>query len=142
MLINKTIFTINYVCFCILLSFPVMLSAQVSTCLNQSFRIAEAQSVSIQVNSPNLKIKYIQGSRVLVEAKISLSIDNSTLLHFIAQNGRYDLTTALDPQTKCLTISPKNKQDLILVKGKELEENISYTIYVPKEIALAGFAHK
>ena len=101
-----------------------------------------AQSISIQVNSPNLKIEYIQGTRILVETTVSLSIDNKTLLNFITQKGRYDLIKELDTNTKCLTLLPKNNQDLILVKGKKLQENISYTIYIPKEMAFVDLANK
>lgn len=142
MLVNKTFFLKKLVYFWVLLSFPTILSAQVSTSLNQSFDIDIAQSISLEVNSPNLKVKYTQGTRILVETRVSLSIDNSTLLHFIAQKGRYDLTKELDLTTKCLKLVPKNKQDLILVKGKELQEDISYTIYIPREMALVDLAKK
>jgi len=139
---NRNLSTTYYICFLMLLSFPTILSAQVSTSLNQSFKTSEAQSISIQVNSPNLKVKYIQGTRILVETKINLSTNNSTLLDFITQKGRYDLIKELDPQTKCLKLVPKNKQDIIVIKGKELQENISYTIYIPKEMAFVDLASK
>jgi hypothetical protein len=142
MAINRTLFIAKYFYFLILFSLPILLSAQVSTSLNQSFNIDAAQFISIQVNSPNLEVKYTKGTRILVETKISLSIDNSTLLHFITQKGRYDLIKKLDVNTKCLKLVPKNKQDLILIKGKELQENISYTIYIPKKIAFVDLANK
>jgi hypothetical protein len=119
-----------------------MLSAQVSTSLNQRFNIDAAQTISIQVNSPNLQVKYTQGTRILVETKVSLSIDNLALLNFIAQKGRYDLVKELDSHTKCIKLVPKNKQDLILIKGKELQENVSYTIYIPREMAFVDLAKK
>jgi hypothetical protein len=110
--------------------------------LNQSFNIDAAQFISIQVNNPNLTIKYTQGTRILVETKVSLSVDNLTLLNFITQQGRYDLIKKVDPNTKCLTLVLKNKQDLILIKGKELKEKISYTIYIPRELAFLDLANK
>ena len=139
---NKTSFIAKCACFWVLFCFPIMLSAQVSTSLNQSFNIDAAQFISIQVNSPNLKIKYTQGTRILVETRVSLSVDNSTLLDFITQQGRYDLIKKVDPNTKCLKLVLKNKQDLILIKGKELQENISYTIYIPREMAFLDLANK
>lgn len=139
---NRTFLIEKVVYFLMLFSLPLVLSAQASTSLNQSFDIDAAQSISIQVNSPNLKIEYTQGTRVLVETSINISIDNATLLNFIAQKGRYDLIKKLDSNTNCLQLVPKNKQDLILVKGKKLQENISYTIYIPKELAFVDLANK
>jgi len=141
---NKTLFNGKYFCFwCfIMLNFPFILFAQVSTTLNQSFKIDMAESVSIQVNSPNLKVKYIQGSRILVETKISLSIDNSILLDLIVQKGRYDLIKKLDMNTKSIKLIPKNNHSLIVIKGKELEEQISYTIYIPKEMTYINLVNK
>ncbi|CAA6825982.1 MAG: Unknown protein [uncultured Aureispira sp.] len=139
---NRILFTIKYFCFLMLFNLPILLSAQVSTSLNQSFKTDAAQSISIQVNSPNLKIVYIKGRRVLVETTVSVSIENSTLLHFMTQKGRYDLIQELDENTKCLNIIPKNKQNLILVKGEKLKENISYTIYIPEEMAFIDLANK
>ncbi|MBL4649492.1 MAG: hypothetical protein JKY03_07140 [Aureispira sp.] len=139
---NRTLFIAKYFCLLVLFSLPIILSAQVSTYLNQSFNIEAAQFISIQVNSTNLKIKYTQGTRILVETKVSLSIDNLTLLHFITQKGRYDLIKKLDANTKCLKLVPKNKQNLILIKGKELQENISYTIYIPQKMAFVDLANK
>lgn len=139
---SRTSFIAKYVCFWAFFCFPIILSAQVSTSLHQSFNIDAAQFISIQVNNPNLTVKYTQGSRILVETKVSLSIDNLTLLNFITQQGRYDLIKKVDSNTKCLTLVLKNKQNLILIKGKELQENISYTIYIPREMAFLDLANK
>lgn len=142
MFTNRALFVVNFFCFLVLLSVPNILSAQVSTSLHQTFNASDAQSISIKVNSPNLEVKYTQGTRILIETKISLPINNSALLDFIAQKGRYDLITELDPNTKCLKLLPKGTQDLILIKGKALEENIAYTIYIPKRMAFVDFANK
>lgn len=139
---NKIFFASNYLWFFIFLSFPIVLSAQVSTSLNQSFKTESAQSIVLQINSSNLEIKYIQGSRILVETKVSLSTGNSSLLDFVAKEGRYDLVKEMDVNTKCLTLVPKKIQNLILIKGKELQEHISYTIYIPKELAFIDLAQK
>ncbi|MFT5648268.1 MAG: hypothetical protein ACI976_002967 [Aureispira sp.] len=139
---NRTSFIVKYVCFWVFSCFPIILSAQVSTSFNQSFNIDAAQFINIQVNNSNLKIKYTQGTRILVETKVSLSVDNLTLLNFITQQGRYDLIKKVNPNTKCLKLVLKNKQDLILIKGKELQENISYTIYIPREMAFLNWANK
>lgn len=142
MLDKKTLFFSNCFWFFVCLNLPIVLSAQASTSLNQIFKIDAAQSISIQVNSPDLVVKYTQGTRILVETKVSLSIDNSTLLNFIKQKGRYDLIKEFDANTKCLKLVPKNKRDLILVKGKELQEKISYTIYIPRKMAFVDLANK
>ena len=139
---NKTLFIVKYFYFLVVFGFPIILPAQVSTFLNQSFKVDAAHSISIQINSPNLKVKYIQGTRILVETKVSLSIDNSALLHFITQKGRYDLIKELDTNTKCIKLVPKNKQNLILIKGEELQENVSYTIYIPQTMAFIDLANK
>lgn len=142
MFTNRALYIVKFFYFLVLLSFPNLFFAQVSTSLHQTFNANEAQSISIHINSPNLEVKYTQGTRILIETKISLPIDNSALLDFIAQKGRYDLITELDPNTKCLKLVPKNIQDLILIKGKVLEENIAYTIYIPKEMAFVDFTNK
>jgi len=139
---NSILSALKYFCFLTLFSLPSLLSAQVSTSLNQIFKIDEAQSINIQINNPNLKIKYTKGTRILVETTVSISIENPTLLHFITQKGRYDLVSALDKSTKCLKILPKNERSLILIKGQELLEDISYTIYIPEEMAFIDLANK
>jgi cell division protein YceG involved in septum cleavage len=139
---NKIFFASNCLWFFVFLSLPIVLSAQVSTSLNQSFRAESAQSIVLQINSSNLEIKYIQGSRILVETKVSLSAGNSSLLDFVAKEGRYNLVKEMNVNTKCLTLVPKKTQNLILIKGKELQEHISYIIYIPKELAFIDLAQK
>ncbi|WMX14077.1 MULTISPECIES: hypothetical protein [unclassified Aureispira] len=139
---NMTSLTKKYFYAWIFFIFPILLSAQVSTSLNQSFTIDAAQSISIQVNSPNLNIKYIQGSRILVETRVSLAIDNTALLEFIAQKGRYDLIKEIDPNTKCLKLTPRKNENLLVVKGEQLQENVSYTIYIPQHMAYIDLAKK
>lgn len=122
----------RYIWLVLLFICPTLFSAQVSQSLHQSFSMHGAESISIQVNSPDLTIKYIQGTRILVETKVNVSMDSPTLLSFLVQKGRYDLMTEIDTHSKCLTISPKSKENLILVKGKQLQEHISYIIYIPE----------
>lgn len=139
---NIFLFNMRHIWFLILLLSPVLFSAQVSQSLHQSFSSSGAESILIQVNSPNLTTKYIQGTRILVETKVNVSMDNATLLSFLVQKGRYDLTTELDTQSKCLKISPRNKENLILIKGKQIQENISYVIYIPETMKSVDLAQQ
>ena len=105
---------------------------QASLKFNQTFSANAAQKVNMDVDSKDIEIKTIKGSRVIVETAITISSNNNKLLEFMAKEGRYDLDSAFDDQKHELLLSAKKRKNLIRVKGEELKEKVKYTNYVPE----------
>lgn len=121
----------------LMLGTPLFAFSQISKSITQTFNINDAESLSVNLNSSNIQIKYTKGSRILVETTIETSLDNPPLLEFLVQQGRYDLTKEYNPNTRSLSLFNKKKEkDVIIVKGKQLEEELTYIIYVPNKLAI------
>lgn len=121
----------------LMLGTPLFAFSQISKSITQTFNINDAESLSVNLNSSNIQIKYTKGSRILVETTIETSLDNPPLLEFLVQQGRYDLNKEYNPNTRSLSLFNKKKEkDVIIVKGKQLEEELTYIIYVPNKLAI------
>lgn len=121
---------------------PFFVCSQVSKSINQTFSINNAESVIINLNSSDINIKYIEGTRILVETQVKMHLNNANLADFLIQQGRYDLTKEINPNTHCLTLKHQKERNLIIIKGEKLNEEISYTIYIPNKIAVVNLAKK
>lgn len=100
---------------------------------NQTFSSMNAVNINLDVESKdNIVVKSIKGSRIVIEMLIDISSSNTRLLEFIAEGGRYDLEKSFNDETKTLTLSAKKHKDIITIKGEEINEQVSYVIYVPE----------
>lgn len=106
--------------------------------LNQTFSSRAINSINIDIHNPNLNIKTIKGSIIVVETSVEISSTNFRLLEFIADNGRYNLVGELDEATKVLNIKEPKKKDAIKIKGQTLKETVVYTIYLPENKKVQG----
>ncbi len=106
--------------------------AQANLKFNQTFSSRNALNINLEVESNDVVIKNIKGSRIVIEMLISISSPNTNLLDFIAKGGRYDLEKSFNDETQTLTLSAKKHKDVITIKGQEVREKISYVIYVPE----------
>lgn len=127
-----------YSMFCVFLFMTFGLSAQASKTLHQTFTVDGAEKVNINVVGSKVEMKETKGSRILVETTVLLSVSNVRLLDFVANSGRYDLDKTTDPATNELTISSKKSNNVIMVKGKECQEQISYVFYIPTSVKFAN----
>ena len=100
--------------------------------LNQTFSSRNINTISLDIPNYNVKIKSIKGSIVVVETSVEINSNNFRLLDFIAKNGRYNLTGSIDEDSKNLQIKEPLIKDKIKIKGKNIIEQIVYTIYIPE----------
>jgi hypothetical protein len=98
----------------------------------------DAVKINLDVQSNDVVIKNIKGSRVIIEMLIHISSPNTNLLEFIAKNGRYDLNKSFNDETQTLILAAKKHKDIITIKGKEISEQVSYVIYVPETVQLVN----
>lgn len=122
----------------LILGIPIFSFAQISQSASQAISIGSAESILLDLPSSKLEIKYIAGTRVFIETKVQISIENKQLLNFIIQKGRYDLTKTLNKNTRCLHISYSLNKNTILAKGKVVQEQLSYIIYIPRKMTLVN----
>jgi len=106
--------------------------AQANLKFNQTFSSMNAININLVVESNDIIVKSIKGSRIVIEMLINISSSNTRLLEFMAKGGRYDLEKSFDDKTQTLTLNSKNKKDIITIKGEEISEQVSYVIYVPE----------
>jgi len=108
--------------------------AQMTKTIHQTFTLEDATSVDINVVGKNVEIRETKGSRVMVEITIQLSEPNERLLDFIINSGRYNLDRTIDAAQGRLKIASKRTNNVIMVKGKECYEQLSYIFYVPAAV--------
>jgi hypothetical protein len=98
---------------------------------SQTVEIGKAETLRLDV--PNAKILWrsTQGKRIIIETSVELSVPNEALLNFIINNGRYELLCQINERTKQMVLSSKRNRNLLIIKGEECKEQVTYTIFVP-----------
>ncbi len=104
---------------------------QVSQKTYQTIVAGNAESVLVNIQGADVQLKETKGTRILVETLIQLSVPNEALLNFIVQSGRYELTQTMNAATRELAIESKKDKNVLVVKGQECHEQITYMIYIP-----------
>ena len=120
---------------CCLLS--VALFAQPAKTLHQVFTpTAGTVTLVLDVNqsSENVEIRKTQGTRLMVESTIELSMTNDALLNYLMESGRYNLVASENTAEENYTLSVKKNNNVIIIKGTECTETIKYIFYVPESI--------
>ncbi|CAA6805838.1 MAG: Unknown protein [uncultured Aureispira sp.] len=112
--------------------------AQVTKTLHQTFTLDAAEKVNINVVAKSVEMKETNGSRILVETKVMISLPNARLLDFVCNSGRYDLIKRMDETTRELTIASKKTNDILIIKGEECVEILEYVIYMPTSVKFAN----
>lgn len=107
--------------------------AQVQQQVSEHLIIQEdIKYIHIRLPKKDVEIKSTKGSRILLEAKITLAVDNVGLLAFFVQSGRYNFAMQKDEIQETIEImNLAPSKGVLIKKGKEIEETIKYTIYVP-----------
>ena len=108
------------------------IQAQASLKFNETFPSNNAVKINLDVENDKIEVKTIKGSRIVVETMITISSPNDRLLEFIAEGGRYKLEHHFDEGKNEMNLVSKKNKDIITIKGKEIEEHFTYTIYVPE----------
>lgn len=115
--------------------FSTSLFAQATASTNELITATNIEVINLDLDSDNIEIKETKGSRIIIESHIKLAtVNNSAMLNFLVSSGRYALESRTDATTQTLSITRKKAMNVLLVKGKECEEIISYTILIPDSI--------
>src|SRR6187431_1544694 len=127
---KRYIFLTLAICF-----FSVVSSfAQASMKYTQTFASFDADKIKVDIKGDNVQVIYkeIKGTRIVLETTVAISSDNIRLLEFVVEGGRYELNKNYDASTRELTVSNKKDNDLIIIKGQQIKEEITYVIYLPE----------
>lgn len=71
---------------------------------------------------------------IRIEESVSLASGNAGMLAELVNVGRYDLSAK--PEGDALTITTPNTQKQIRVKGEILKENMTFVVFVPKDLKI------
>ncbi|MCP4438020.1 MAG: hypothetical protein GY810_03675 [Aureispira sp.] len=109
--------------------------AQASKNIHQLFTMKESiEKLNINVPSSNIQIKKVKSSRIRVEITVKLETPNLNMLEFLIDKGRYELVQETNNLETELSISSKKNNNVIIIKGKECKEELSYIVYIPESI--------
>lgn len=127
----------------ILIFFSLIVSStafsQATASANEMISAVNIETINLDLDSDNIEIKETKGTRIIIESHIKLeSIDNATMLNFLINSGRYALESRTDATTQTLDISRKKVMNVLLVKGQECKETITYTILVPASVKVVN----
>ncbi|MCA0238136.1 MAG: hypothetical protein LCH81_17300 [Bacteroidetes bacterium] len=90
---------------------------------------------TIKLDLPgNVDLKIWNNPTVRVEIGISLANGNNSMVNELANVGRYNISSLVEGDV--LHILMPNIQKQIKVKGEVLRENLTYTVFAPKDLKI------
>jgi len=105
---------------------------------NKTSQIATLSSgiAKVRINAPRNRIEIFKtkGTRISIETSIRINPGTLPLLDYLIKSGRYEMNVFVDQQTNMLTLSPPKSNNVLLVKGKECQEVITYKINIPETV--------
>lgn len=109
--------------------------AQIQKVIHQMHPLSTScQIINLEIENPKLEVHYTSGSRIMIETHVKLKHSNPSIIDFMVKHGRYDLSFEDHENGKELFIQEKKQLPEVKLKGKVLEESISYVIYIPRSI--------
>lgn len=99
---------------------------------SQTFTCRTSNNINLNIDNPNVEIKSIKGSIIVVEASIEITSTNYRLLKFLQESGRYNIESVKTEDGKQITLTDRKKKDEIKIKGKTIIEYVNYTIFIPE----------
>lgn len=94
-------------------------------------------SMYLKLNTSDVEIQHMKGSRVMVTGKVMLGIPNLFFLEVLIKKGRYELFLSADGG-RGLRLEDKSRQPMIL-QDETCREEVNYTIYIPETITSVVF---
>jgi hypothetical protein len=91
-------------------------------------------TVRINALSSQIEIFKTKGTRISIETAVRIKIGTLPLLDYLFKSGRYKMDVLVNGQLNMLTLSPPINNNVLLVKGAECEENITYKIHIPETV--------
>ncbi len=101
--------------------------------VHRTFVVENITQVRLQLTG-NVEIRETKGSRVLVEITASAAVPSEAMMNFLVENGRYEVISDIDATAGVLTLTTQKPKNVLMVKGQECKEEISYVVYMPTSI--------
>jgi len=101
--------------------------------VHRTFVVENITQVRLQLTG-NVEIRETKGSRVLVEITAAAAVPNEAMMNFLVENGRYEVASDVDATAGTLTLTTQKPKNVLMVKGQECKEEISYVVYLPASI--------
>lgn len=104
------------------------------------------EKLNLNVEDPNttVELKEIKWTRPMLETIVSIdgeSLSNTDFIKFLAEKWNFNHKLEEDPNTREGTIRFP-KQDVIMIKGKEVKITIKHILYVPEKIKFQDISNK
>ena len=112
------------------LSAPAQTAAKT---FSKSFNATDVAVATLDLPG-TVDVKVWNNPSIKIEITVSLASGNAGMLNELASIGRYNLKAT--PSGAKLLIQAPNLQKQVRVKGEVLKEEISYTVFVPKDLAV------
>ena len=71
---------------------------------------------------------------MLIDMNVLANTSTDNALKILMAQGRYNIQTIKDNSSNKMCLKPSENLGVIFINGKELKENIQYTVYIPKHI--------
>ncbi len=118
----------------LLLTFALGASAQTaSKTFTKAFNTAGKSKIVFDLPGP-VDLKIWNQPTIRMEIIVGLPSGSSSVVDQLAKVGRYDL--AAEEKEDMLVITAPNLGRVVKVKGEELRENVSYIVFVPKDLEI------
>jgi len=117
-----------------LLTFALSASAQTAAkTFTKAFNTQGKSKISFALPG-QVDLKIWNQPTIRLEIIVGLPSGNSSVVDQLAKVGRYDLLA--EEKEDMLVITAPNLGRVVKVKGEELRENVSYIIFVPKDLEI------
>ena len=115
---------------------------KVSQYLNQVIKYEQEEgnpprSMHISLNSDDIELQYIRGTRIMVTGKVVLHMNSMFFLESLIKKGRYKLYLSPEGGTG-LRLEDKVRRPIIL-REAHCREEVAYTVYLPETIKTVVF---
>lgn len=116
----------------VLLTFVLGTYAQTTEkTFTKAFNTAGTSRIKFDLPGP-VDLKIWNNPTIRMEIVVGLPSGNIAMVDQLAKVGRYDLKA--ETADDMLVITAPNLNKVVKVKGEELHENISYVVFVPKDM--------
>lgn len=116
---------------CFFLAIGTVVAQDTGKTFTKPFSTEGAMRVKFDLPGP-IDLKIWNQATIRIEISVSLPSGSSSMIDQLAGVGRYDLRSVLEGGE--LAVTSPNMNRVVRVKGEKLKENITYVVFVPKEM--------
>lgn len=110
----------------------VLANAQnVEKTLVKSFNLQGKQSVEIDLKG-KVQVEKWNNSIMRIQFSVALENGTSSMLKSLVEVGRYNLKSSTEGDV--MKVYAPGIEREVRIKGKQLQENITYTVFVPEDV--------